>query len=145
MNGFEMLEIDKQAIVDNGLFSTKCILYSPDGKVQGRGSTLPEDDPDYDKDDRVGCFAPFIGIDISTDTGLGIFADRAEVTINISSVTIGIIDEKWLIDVYFPSVKTWKKFKCEHVAIDRMLGLYLIKPSIAKDIPDITSLRTGKF
>lgn len=145
MNGFEMLENDKQAIVDNGLFSTKCILYSPDGKVQGRGSTLPEDDPDYDKDDRVGCFAPFIGIDISTDTGLGIFADRAEVTINISSVTIGIIDEKWLIDVYFPSVKTWKKFKCEHVAIDRMLGLYLIKPSIAKDIPDITSLRTGKF
>ncbi len=145
MNGFEMLENDKQAIVDNGLFSTKCILYSPDGKVQGRGSTLPEDDPDYDKDDKVGCFAPFIGIDISTDTGLGIFADRAEVTINISSVTIGIIDEKWLIDVYFPSVKTWKKFKCEHVAIDRMLGLYLIKPSIAKDIPDITSLRTGKF
>ena len=145
MNGFEMLENDKQAIVDNGLFSTKCILYSPDGKVQGRGSTLPEDDPDYDKDDKVGCFAPFIGIDISTDTGLGIFADSAEVTINISSVTIGIIDEKWLIDVYFPSVKTWKKFKCEHVAIDRMLGLYLIKPSIAKDIPDITSLRTGKF
>ncbi len=145
MNGFEMLENDKQAIVDNGLFSTKCILYSPDGKVQGRGSTLPEDDPDYDKDDKVGCFAPFIGIDISTDTGLGIFADRAEVTINISSVTIGIIDEKWLIDVYFPSVKMWKKFKCEHVAIDRMLGLYLIKPSIAKDIPDITSLRTGKF
>lgn len=145
MNGFEMLENDKQAIVDNGLFSTKCILYSPDGKVQGRGSTLPEDDPDYDKDDKLGCFAPFIGIDISTDTGLGIFADRAEVTINISSVTIGIIDEKWLIDVYFPSVKTWKKFKCEHVAIDRMLGLYLIKPSIAKDIPDITSLRTGKF
>lgn len=145
MNGFEMLENDKQAIVDNGLFSTKCILYSPDGKVQGRGSTLPEDDPDYDKDDKVGCFAPFIGIDISTDTGLGIFADRAEVTINISSVAIGIIDEKWLIDVYFPSVKTWKKFKCEHVAIDRMLGLYLIKPSIAKDIPDITSLRTGKF
>ena len=145
MNGFEMLEIDKQAIVDNGLFSTKCILYAPDGKVQGRGSTLPEDDPDYDKDDKLGCFAPFIGIDISTDTGLGIFADRAEVTINISSVTIGIIDEKWLIDVYFPSVKMWKKFKCEHVAIDRMLGLYLIKPSIAKDIPDITSLRTGKF
>lgn len=145
MNGFEMLEIDKQTIVDNGLFSTKCILYSPDGKIQGRGSTLSENDPDYDKDDKLGCFAPFIGIDISTDTGLGIFADRAEITINMTSVKIGVVDKDWLIDIYFPSIKEWKKFKCEHVAIDRMLGIYLIKPTIAKDIPDITSLRTGKF
>ena len=145
MNGFEMLEIDKQTIVDNGLFSTKCILYSPDGKIQGRGSTLSENDPDYDKDDKLGCFAPFIGIDISTDTGLGIFADRVEVTINMTSVKIGVVDKDWLIDIYFPSIKEWKKFKCEHVAIDRMLGIYLIKPTIAKDIPDITSLRTGKF
>ena len=145
MNGFEMLEIDKQAVIDNGLFSTKCILYSPDGKVQGRGSTLPEDDPDYNKDDKLGCFAPFIGIDISTDTGLGIFADSAEVTINLSSVNIGVINKDWLIDIYFPSIKEWKKFKCEHVAIDRLIGVYLIKPTIAKDIPDITSLRTGNF
>lgn len=145
MNGFEMLEIDKQAVIDNGLFSTKCILYSPDGKVQGRGSALSEDDPDYNKDDKLGCFAPFIGIDISTDTGLGIFADRAEVTINLTSVKIGVVDKDWLIDIYFPSIKEWKKFKCEHVAIDRMLGIYLIKPTIAKDIPDITSLRTGRF
>ena len=145
MNGFEMLEIDKQTIVDNGLFSTKCILYSPDGKIQGRGSTLSENDPDYDKDDKLGCFAPFIGVDISTDTGLGIFADSAEVTINLTSVKIGVVDKDWLIDIYFPSIKDWKKFKCEHVAIDRMLGIYLIKPTIAKDIPDITSLRTGRF
>lgn len=145
MNGFEMLEIDKQTIVDNGLFSTKCILYSPDGKIQGRGSTLSENDPDYDKDDKLGCFAPFIGVDISTDTGLGIFADSAEVTINLTSVKIGVVDKDWLIDIYFPSIKEWKKFKCEHVAIDRMLGIYLIKPTIAKDIPDITSLRTGRF
>lgn len=145
MNGFEMLEIDKQAVIDNGLFSTKCILYSPDGKVQGRGSTLSKDDPDFNKDDKLNCFAPFIGIDISTDTGLGIFADRAEVTINISSVNIGVIAENWLIDIYFPSIKKWKKFKCEHIAIDRMLGLYLIKPSIAKEIPDISALRNGRF
>lgn len=145
MNGFEMLEIDKQAVIDNGLFSTKCILYSPDGKVQGRGSTLSEDDPDFNKDDKLNCFAPFIGIDISTDTGLGIFADRAEITINLSSVKIGVIKEDWLIDMYFHSIRKWKKFKCEHIAIDRMLGLYLIKPSIAKEIPDISALRNGRF
>lgn len=145
MNGFEMFENDKQTIIDNGLFSAKCILYSPDGKVQGRGSTLSEDDPGFDKEDKLSCFAPFIGIDISTDTGLGIFADRAEITINLSSVKIGVIKEDWLIDVYFHSIRKWKKFKCEHIAIDRMLGLYLIKPSIAKEIPDISALRNGRF
>lgn len=145
MNGFEMLEIDKQAVIDNGLFSTKCILYSPDGKVQGRGSTLSEDDLDFNKDDKLNCFAPFIGIDISTDTRLGIFADRAEITINLSSVKIGVIKEDWLIDVYFHSIRRWQKFKCEHVAIDRLLGIYLIKPSIAKEIPDISALRNGRF
>ncbi len=140
-----MLENDKQVIIDNGLFSTKCILYNSHGEVQGRGSTLSEDDPDFNKDDKLNCFAPFIGIDINTDTGLGIFADRAEVTINISSVKIGVIAENWLIDIYFPSIKEWKKFKCEHVAIDRTLGIYLIKPSIAKEIPDISALRNGRF
>lgn len=144
MNGFEIWEFDKQTIIDNGLFSTKCILYNPDGRIQGKGATLSQNDAEFNSDDKLSCFSSFIGIDISTDTGLGIFADRAEITINISSVKIGIIEKDWLIDVYFPSIKKWQKFKCEFVAIDRMMGTYLIKPSLVeKKVGSMNNLRIG--
>ncbi len=147
MNGFEMLESDKLVMFDNGLFSTDCILYSPDGKTQGLGATLAKDNPDYNSEDRIKCFCPYIGIDVNTDTGLGIFADRAEITINISSVKIGTIEKGWLIDVYFPSLKKWIKFKCEHAAIDRMIGTYLIRPTLVEkkiqNVSNASKLRIG--
>lgn len=132
MFGFKLFEKHKRAIVDNGPFSTKCILRSPEGKIQ----------------DDLNCFSPYIGIDVNTDTGLGVFADRAEITINLSSVKIGTIAEDWLIDVYYPMINQWVKFKCEHVAIDRMLGIYLIKPSLAQkqiQSQDIKSFKLGRF
>lgn len=144
MNGFEMLKQDKQVILDDGLFSTDCILYSPDGKTQGLGATLPKDDKNYNADDKLRCFSPYIGIDINTDTGLGVFADRAEITINLSSVEIGVIEKGWIIDVYFHSIKKWVKFKCEHVAIDRLMGAYFIRPSLVeKKLQNVSSLRMG--
>ncbi len=139
-----MLEFDKQTIIDDGLFSTKCILYNPDGRIQGKGATLSLNDANFNPQDSLYCFSPFIGLDISTDTGLGIFADRAEITLNMSSVKIGIVEKGWIIEVYFPSIRKWQKFKCEFVAIDRMMGIYLIKPSLVEEkVGNVNNLRVG--
>lgn len=141
-----MLEVHKRVMIDDGPFSTKCILYSPDGKIQGAASELAEDEPEFNAEDTLKCFCPYIGVDVNTDTGLGIFANRAEITINMSSVKIGIIEKGWMIDVWFPTLGAWKKFKCENVACDRMIGVYLIRPSLVsgdKCSENFTDMKIG--
>lgn len=131
MYGFEMLKQDKRVIIKDGPFSTKCILYdSKKEKVQGLGSTVPVDDARYNKSDVLMCIAPFIGLDIDMTTGLGAFADRAEITLDINDITIGDIKNDWYIDVWFPNISKWISFQTENVALDRMLGIYLIKPTV---------------
>lgn len=131
MYGFDILKQDKRAIIKDGPFSTKCILYdSKKEKIQGLGSTLPVNTAGYDKDDVLMCFAPFIGLDIDLTTGFGAFADRAEITLDMNDITIGDIKTDWYIDVWYPIISKWINFKVESVAPDRMLGLYLIKPTV---------------
>lgn len=131
MYGFDLLKQDKRAIIKDGPFSTKCILYdSKREKVQGLGSTLPVDSIGFDKTDVLMCFAPFIGLDIDISTGLGAFADRAEITLDMNDIMIGDIKNDWFIDVWFPNINKWVNFRTENVAPDRLLGLYLIKPTI---------------
>ena len=131
MYGFDILKQDKRAIIKDGPFSTKCILYDlKKENVQGLGSTLPVNTVGYDKDDVLMCFAPFIGLDIDVTTGFGAFADHAEITLDLNDITIGDIKPDWCIDVWFPNISKWISFKVESVALDRLLGLYLIKPTI---------------
>lgn len=142
MYGFEMLKQDKRAIFKDGPFSTKCILYNTEKKkIQGLGSTLSTDNPNYDPDDVLMCIAPFIGLDIDITTGFGAFADRAEITLNMDDITIGDIKNDWCIDVWFPTISKWFSFKVENVAPDRMLGTYLIKPTLIQKVRAATPER----
>lgn len=144
MYGFDMLKQDKRVIIKDGPFSTKCILYdSKKEKVQGLGSTLPANTDGYDKDDVLMCFAPFIGLDIDLTTGFGAFADRAEITLDMNDITIGDIKNDWYIDVWFPNISKWISFKTENVAPDRLLGLYLIKPTLIQKGPKIERIALG--
>ena len=134
MDGFDMLQVHKRVIIDSNPFAVPCVIFNEDStKSQGNGAILPETDPMDNPDDKLACIAPYIGVDISTETGMGVFCDRCEIAINADSVKIGEISEGWRINVFFKAINKWHSFKVEHCAYDRSMGTYLIKPTIIKE------------
>lgn len=132
MSVFEFLEIHKKTIFSHGGVSTICILYGPDS-VQGLGATLNINDSAYNADDSLKCISNFVGVSISTETGLGLIGDSAQATLNMDDVTIGAPEEDWKIYIYIPSLKDFMKFKIEDVMPDRTLGLYSLNLSVIKN------------
>ena len=77
-------------------------------------------------------FSTFIGVTID-ESGHGYFGDSFEITLDIEDVlevTDLIPTEGWFIQVTFPHFKNDEvEFYIDHVAIDRTLGMYLLKCS----------------
>jgi len=132
MSVFDLLKLHKQAVISNGGTSVPCILTSFSAQ-QGKGATLTVDDPDYDSLDSLNCIANFIGLDISTDTGMGVVGDSAQAILNLDDIKIGVPEENWKITIYFPMIGKFIKFKIENSPIDRTQGICLLKLTCIKD------------
>lgn len=77
-------------------------------------------------------FSTFIGVTFD-ESGMGCFGDSFELTIDINALkplTDLMPTRAWEVDVCFPQMNNKPvRFRIENVALDRTLGMYLIKCS----------------
>lgn len=121
MYGYELLKKHNKQILDNGLFSTPCVLTDKTGKKYGVKDIKSE----------LKCFAPFIGMTLSLDEMTQVIGDSCEATLNIGSIQV-IPQEGWTIEIYYPHLTAWLQFDIKSIATDRMLGWYYFKLSMQK-------------
>ena len=122
MQGLAFLDIHKQAIFKNGVFSVPCKLFSPTATL---GDTALDSD--------LKCLFNFIGLTVNAETGMGIVGDSAQATLNMADVTIGTPEKGWKITVYVYSLGEFMNFAVDSVAPDRTNGQYLLSLSAIKE------------
>ncbi|MBR1948222.1 MAG: hypothetical protein IKA30_00340 [Alphaproteobacteria bacterium] len=116
-NLHEMLKIHKETVLLSGNgFSVDCIL-KPTKSHAGF---------------QLKGFSSFIGVSFD-ESGMGCFSDSFELTIDFNALkeqTDLMPTRAWELIVNFPQMDgTPVKFRIENVALDRTLGMYLIKAS----------------
>lgn len=127
MDFYSMLDRHKSmCLIDSNPLAVNCILSNVNSSAtQGQGALLPPDSSSYNPQDSLKCIPNYIGMEISTDTGLGVYGDSAECLINMRSVKIGEVTKGWKIKIKYPMLDKLLSFCIEHVAIDRIQGIYL--------------------
>ncbi|HIS88928.1 TPA: hypothetical protein IAA87_05865 [Candidatus Avigastranaerophilus faecigallinarum] len=88
--------------------------------------------PSYENEYPMKGFTSFIGLTI-TESGMGVFADSFELTVNIDDVlkyTSKLPAKGWGISVKLPQLQYKEySFYVESAAIDRTIGICLLKCS----------------
>ena len=116
-NLHDLLKIHKETVLlDGNGFAVDCIL-KPTATSEGF---------------QIKGFSSFIGVSFE-DNHTGYFGDSFEWTVNVETLkklTDLIPTRAWSVSVNFPQMDgTPVNFKIENVALDRTLGMYLIKCS----------------
>lgn len=116
-NLHELLKIHKETVLlDGNGFGVDCVL-KPTPTSKGF---------------KMKGFSSFIGVSFE-DNHSGYFGDSFELTINVETLkklTDLIPTRAWSVSVNFPQMNGKPvNFKIENVALDRTLGMYLIKCS----------------
>lgn len=116
-NLHDLLKIHKETVLlDGNGFAVDCIL-KPTATSEGF---------------QIKGFSSFIGVSFE-DNHTGYFGDSFELTVNVETLkklTDLIPTRAWSVSVNFPQMDgTPVNFKIENVALDRTLGMYLIKCS----------------
>ena len=116
-NLHDLLKIHKETVLlDGNGFGVDCIL-KPTATSEGF---------------QIKGFSSFIGVSFE-DNHTGYFGDSFELTVNVETLkklTDLIPTRAWSVSVNFPQMDgTPVNFKIENVALDRTLGMYLIKCS----------------
>ena len=116
MSIHDLLKIHKKAIFSTGGTAVECLL-KPYATHEGF---------------EVSAITNFVGLTID-ESGFGCYADSFELTINFDDLiqkTNLIPTRAWVLDVKLPQMNnSLQTFYIESVAIDRTLGMYLIKCS----------------
>ncbi len=113
----ELFKLHKETVLlDGNGFRVDCIL-KPTGTS---------------KEIKMEGFSSFIGVSFQ-ESNAGFFGDSFELTINVETLkkyTDLIPTKGWSVSVKFPQMdSTPVNFKVENVAVDRTLGMYLLKCS----------------